>query len=194
VNKRTIILLAGVVLTLAACGADNSSRTDAANTDKQLKQYQAVQPVPFYNWSQDRATFIQIYNAKNEARQTWTVFYSAAGTPQSMCPSVGYPIPANTQLTSPDQVTYYGSSGGAVIAQMEPNGLYSTTGSNGTYVLCVRPNGQNAAVYSESWVTAYPYEVKIENGAVVDLGVSTTVPITVQPPANVATPAPEPTK
>jgi hypothetical protein len=190
VNKRAIILLAGVVLTLAACGADNSSRTDAANTDKQLKQYQAVQPVPFYNWSQDRATFIQIYNAKNEARQTWTVFYSAAGTPQAMCPSVGYPIPANTQLTSPDQPygTYY------ALNQMEPNGLYSTTGANGTYVLCVRPNGQNAAVYSESWVTAYPYEVKIESGAVVDLGGSTTVPITVQPPANVATPAPEPTK
>jgi hypothetical protein len=189
--KRTIILLAGVVLLVAACGTQkDSTQTDATNTDRQLKQYQAVQPVPFYNWSQDRATLIQIYNAKNEARQTWTVFYSAAGTPQAMCPSVGYPIPANTQLTSPDQVGYVSSYGVGVISQMEPNGLYSTTGANGTYVLCVRPNGKNAAVYSESWVTAFPYEVKIENGQVVDLGGDTTVPIDVNKPANVATPAP----
>ena len=131
---------------------------------------------------------IQIYNAKNEARQTWTVFYSAAGTPQSMCPSVGYPIPANTQLTSPDQAGYVSSYGVGVVSQMEPNGLYSTTGANGTYVLCVRPNGKNAAVYSESWVTAYPYEVKIEAGAVIDLGGDTTVPIDVSQPAPSTTP------
>ena len=81
--KRTIILIAGVALVLAGCNVSKDSvQTDAKNTDTQLQQYQAVQPVPFYNWSQDRATMIQIYNAKNEARQTWTVFYSAAGTPQ----------------------------------------------------------------------------------------------------------------
>jgi hypothetical protein len=187
--KRTIILIAGVALVLAGCaGTKESVQTDTKNTDRQLQQYQAVQPVPFYNWSQDRATMIQIYNAKNEARQTWTVFYSAAGTPQSMCPSVGYPIPANTQLTSPDQAGYVSTYGVGVVSQMEPNGLYSTTGANGTYVLCVRPNGKNAAVYSESWITAYPYEVKIEGGAVVDLGGDTTVPIDVSQPAPSTTP------
>jgi hypothetical protein len=186
---KRIILLAAAALFVAACG-QSSITNDRVQTDRQLLQYQSVQPVPFYNWSQDRATFIQIYNAKNEARQTWTVFFSAAGVPQDMCPSVGYPIPANTQLTSPDQLAGGGSSGYGTVSQMEPNGLYSTTGANGTYVLCLRPSGKAAAVYSESWVTAYPYEVKLEGGQVVDLGGETTVEIDVEKPANVPTPAP----
>jgi hypothetical protein len=191
--KRTIILLVGVALVLVGCSVKDSIKTDAVNTDRQLQQYQAVQPVPFFNWSQDRAVLIQIYEAKNAARQTWTVFYSATGVAQAMCPSVGYPIPANTQLTSPDQVVGGGSSGYGTVAQMEPNGVYSTTGANGTYVMCLRPSGKAAAVYSESWVTAYPYEVAIQSGEVVDLGKDTTVPIDMTAPANVATPAPSTT-
>jgi len=191
--KRTIILFAGVALALAAC-SQSSINNDRVQTDRQLSQYQAVQPVPFFNWSQDRAVLIQIYEAKNQARQTWSVFYSATGVPQAMCSSVGYPIPANTQLTSPDQIAY-GSAGTALgtVSQMEPNGVYSTTGANGTYVMCLRPSGKAAAVYSESWVTAYPYEVKLENGQVVDLGGDTTVPIEMTAPTNVPTPAPSTT-
>jgi len=192
--KRTIILLAGVVLILAGCGygQPDSTEKDSNLTDRQLAQYQAVQPVPFFNWSQDRQTLIQIYEAKNQARQTWSVFYSATGVPQTMCPSIGYPIPANTQLTSPDQIGYISSYGVGVLSQMEPNGVYSTTGANGTYVLCARPSGKIAAVYSESWVTAFPYEVKLEAGQVVDLGGESSVEIDVQQPADVPAPSTTP--
>jgi hypothetical protein len=187
--KRTIILLAGVALLFAGCAKDSLVQ-DQNQTDRQLQQYQSVQPVPFFNWSQDRAVLIQIYAAKNQARQTWSVFYSAAGTPQDMCPSVGYPIPSNTQLTNPDQ--WVGGSTGAVVPQMEPNGLYSTTGANGTYVMCLRPNGKATVVYSESWVTAYPFEVKIEDGRVVDLGGDSSIEIDVNAPANVPVTSPAP--
>lgn len=189
--RKTLVVVAALAISavlVSACTKD-SLRSDQNQTDTQLLQYQSVQPVPFFNWSQDRAVLTQIYEAKNQARQTWSVIYSAAGAPIFLCPSVGYPIPANTQLTNPEQ---WVGSGGAVVPQMEPNGLYSTTGANGTYVLCARSSGKLAAVYSESWVTAYPFEVKIENGQVVDLGGDSTINIDVNAPAGVPTTTPAP--
>ena len=102
---RRFAALILVVLMVAACTtAVNSVNNDQKLTDVQLQQYQAVQPVPFFNWSQSRQVLIDIYKAQNEARQTWAVFLSYTGTPLFSCESVGYPIPADTQLTNPDQV------------------------------------------------------------------------------------------
>jgi hypothetical protein len=184
VNRRPIILLAGVALALAACQTTvQSLSNDQTQTDAQLQQYQKVQPVPFYNWSEQRNTLIQIYNAKNEARQTWAVFMSYTGTAMFTCPSIGFPIPADTQLTNPEQIARTNVNGtvySGVVGQMEPDGLYSSTGTSGTYVLCVRDNGKAAPIYWEPPVAMFPYEVKIVNGQIIDAGGTSNIEVDVK--------------
>ena len=150
------LLLVAVFIT--GC-EQNSIRQDTETVDRQQKTYAVNQPVPFFEWSQDRAVLTQIYIQKNEARNTWTVISSdGTGQPRFACPSVGFAIPADAQLTNPLQV-YYNSSG-AVVEQAEPNGLYSSKNTDGTYVLCVRKNGDVAPVYTEMKATTFPFPVR----------------------------------
>ena len=81
-----------------------------------------------------------------------TTFFFNQGTPNpvKVCPSIGFAVPTTAQLTSPDQIANpSGSTGGyGVIAQQEPNGVY-TGSSSGTYVVCVSPNGVKYISYWE---------------------------------------------
>jgi len=178
----SLLLFAVLALLVAGCGTQ-SVTADRELVDRQQQIYQDVQPVPLYDYSQDRATFLQIYNAKNEARQTWAVITAIDGTVLWTCPSYGFPIPATTQVTNPQQ---YIPSNGAVVEQAEPNGLY-TGETNATYVLCIRPNGDVVPIYAEHEVMLFPFEVRIENGKIVDAGGGSTM--TVEVKGGTATPA-----
>lgn len=184
--KRLLFALIVVAAIVVACGNVNQSVTkDQNQTNAQLQQYQAVQPVPYYNFSEQRNTLIQIYNAKNEARNTWAVVESMTGVALWSCPSLGFPIPADTQLTNPDQlaVTQNGSSWyDGVLPQMEPDGLYASGATDGTYVLCVRPNGKAVPIYTEQKVSMFPFPVEVVDGKIVDkdTGNDQTIEVTVQ--------------
>ena len=164
-NNRTIRIVALVefmvivLLLLVACGPE-SIRQDSETVDRQQKVYAVNQPVPFFEWSQDRAVLIQIYSQKNEARTTWSVIApNGTGEPRFQCPSIGYALPVDTQLTNPVQVAY-NYANDPVVEQAEPNGLYSSKNTDGTYVLCVRRNGDVVPVYTEMKVTTFPFPVR----------------------------------
>jgi hypothetical protein len=112
-SKKTTVIVAAAIagtllLTASSCG-NSGIYADEEATERQLQQYQDVQPIPSF------------------------FFNIGVQNPIKMCPSIGYPVATTTQLTSPTQ--YVGSSG-AVVDQMEPTGVY-TGDSSGTYVVCV---------------------------------------------------------
>lgn len=152
-NKFKTVLLAmlsfGLVTTLSACeGTANDA--DERATDKQLAQYQKVQPIPFYDWSQHRETLLSVLDAQVKGTATTTFFFNqGVAAPFKVCPSLGYPVPSTTQVTSPDQ---HEGTNGAVTAQMEPNGTY-TGDSSATYVVCII-NGKAVPTYWEGFVHA----------------------------------------
>lgn len=132
--------------------------------NEQQQVYAQSQPVPFFKWSQDRDNLSQIYKMKNEARVTHTVVRSA-GTGEILwdCPSIGMPLPADTQLTNPLQVyRRSGAASDAVIEQAEPNGLFSSKNTDGTYVICVLPDGILSPQYTEAKVDTFTRPVKVE--------------------------------
>lgn len=194
---KKFAVLALVALAVVGCGSVTQSiQKDQQQTDAQLQQYQAVQPVPYYNWSEQRNTLIQVYNAKNEARNTWAVVESITGVALWTCPSIGFPIPADTQLTAPDQIAIrnYGGAGGwaeGVVGQMEPDGLYASGATDATYVLCVRPSGKVVPIYTEQKVSLFPFPVTVVDGKIVDSGGDTTIEINVSGAS--AAPAPSET-
>lgn len=120
--KTETLLITACCMGLLAC-VNSSEMLDQDKVDQQQKVYAQTQPIPFFKWSQDRDNLVQIYKMKNEARVTYSVVRSITGEILWHCPSIGFPIPADTQLTNPLQAHRYNSGGhsGAVIEQAEPS-------------------------------------------------------------------------
>ena len=150
-------------------GCESSESRDSEAVNKQQSHYQKIQPIPWFDWSQDRDNLIQIYKQKNEGRSTHAVVRSS-GTGEILwdCPSIGFPIPADTQLTNPIQIDVTSGHAGA-IEQAEPNGLFTSKHTDGTYVLCVDGAGAISPQYTEAKVDVFTRPIKIEEGKVVFL-------------------------
>ena len=163
-SGSSLFLAATALSTLTNKGCDNADEVESKGVETQQSVYAKTQPVPFFKWSQDRDNLIQIYKMKNESRATYSVVRSA-GTGEILwdCPSIGFPLPADTQLTNPLQRVY----GEAIIEQAEPNGLFSSKNTDGTYVICVLPDGTLSPQYSEAKVDVFTRPVKVEKGRVV---------------------------
>jgi len=155
---------------------NKSVRKDRIVTDQQLQHYQTVQPVPVFDYSIPRDVLTQIYTILTiGAVSTYTVVTDDFGGVFYQGPSIGFPIPADVQLTNPLQAMHYD---GAVVEQMEPNGLYSSKNTNATYVLWVQEDGSVAPGYYELRANAFMYPVvKTDKGWVKAEGASATTTI-----------------
>ena len=105
--RKFLIPLALVALALVACGPvkQTSQSRDAQRTEAQQQTYEVNQPIPQFQFSQERDTLIQLYRLQNEARATYTVVTGInGGKPIWACASRGYALPADTQLTNPQQL------------------------------------------------------------------------------------------
>lgn len=164
-NKKYLSIMLIVFLSIGVLGClDNAETRDATNVDNQQKQYQASQPAPKFDWSLERQLAIELYGARNERVATHTVWRSDYGMIEGDCPSIGYPLPYDVQLTNPLRTAYSSGSTGAVIEQAEPNGLFSSKSTSATWVRCItKVNGEvmESPVYIEGKVTAYPYPLDV---------------------------------
>lgn len=141
------IVIGALIGALTAC-TPSATENDKKNTDTQLQKYQANQPIPQADWSQYRQTVIDITQAQIHGMTTTTFqFMPGVPDPVDSCPSVGFPVPSTAQLTNPNQAF----SSGATVAQAEPNGTF-TGDSEGTYVVCIDPNGKKYVDYFEGVV------------------------------------------
>lgn len=171
-NKTLVISLLVTLFGLSnmGCGegSSQSDKVDNEAVEKQQQQYQTHQPTPFFERSLERGVAIQLYAARNERVATWTIWRSNTGKVLGDCPSIGYPIPYDVQLTNPVKITRTGTSSGhygyGVVEQAEPNGLYSSKNSISTWVRCIMKVGDEdveAPIYVEDKVTAYPFPVNV---------------------------------
>ena len=150
-----VLLLVGMG---AGCLEGNSEDKVNTKVNTQQEHYQKVQPLPYFDYSIPRDVLIQIYNVvTQEARNTFTVIESMTGVVKFSGPSIGYGIPADTQLTNGLQTAGYQDN--ATIEQAEPNGLFSSKNTDGTWVLFVDVDGQITPIYTEQKVTTYPFAV-----------------------------------
>ena len=154
--KKLAIIAAAIALPVllgaGSCSDSSAVNADETQTNTQLSTYQKNQPVPLHDWSQYRQTVIDMENAQANAVATTTFFFNqGVERPIKSCPSIGFPVPTTAQLTNPEQVLGGYQGGPAVVAQMEPTGVY-TGDSSGTYVVCVAPNGDKYLSYWEGFV------------------------------------------
>lgn len=181
-----IVLVSFLAFLSVGCTKSSKGSTqlqqDQAVVGQQQDIYSKAQTIPLFNYSQTRQSLIEINTALANGVTTWSVFTSYTGVPLYSCPSIGFPIPADTQLTNPEQLVRIKISDGnyieGTLPQAEPNGTYTSQNTNATYVLCVRNNGSVAAVYSEPMVISFPYEVEVRNGQIIDKGGQSSFEIT----------------
>jgi len=137
----------------------------------QMEQFLRNQPVPSIDFSLERHILIQLYTARQRATNTFSVVQSAyTGKVLWSCPSIGFPIPYATQLTNPNQVQWKSGAheyASAVLAQQEPNGLFSPASADGTWVPCVDERGKITPVYEEKKVTVFLRPMEEKDGKLV---------------------------
>lgn len=154
--KATIIILAGLLVLVSGCSAEQATQV---TVDRQQAVYNQNQPIHTYDRSNEREIVQQLYDFRIEKNvNTWTVWVSMTGEPMGMCASKGFGIPYNTSLTNPLQTIY---SAGAVIAQAEPTGLFPGGSTSATWILCLEEDGSIYPQYIEPDVMTFTWPVKI---------------------------------
>lgn len=167
---KQIVFVVALLFALVGCIATSQESRDQTTVQSQQQIYAQNQPIPRYDYSIPRDTLIQIYNQTiPRVVSTHSYFVTHMGQVVFDCPSRGYPITGGTELTNPTQ---WVGSGGAVVNQADPDGLFHPATSLGTYVLCVRANGDVVPVYSETDVITLPFEATVQNGRLVDVAAS----------------------
>lgn len=156
-RKNIVLTGAGLLVgaaTLAACTtAPNSNSVEHTAANAGIDLLLTNQPVPVFPTSALRNNAIEIEAIQALGTPT-TTFFFPEGTvivngkystpPFKSCASQGEPIHSTDSVTNPQQVT----SGGEVVGQMDPNGIYAGP-STGTNVLCLNANGQQEMSYWE---------------------------------------------
>lgn len=177
---KTILSLLFVAFTCVAAGGDGCSvRTpeSAAQVEQrsqniQMEQFLRNQPVPSFDWSLERHMLIQLYTARQKATNTFSVVQSEfTGKILWSCFSIGFPLPYATQLTNPSQIVFahhpseHDAAG--TVSQQEPNGLFSPSTADGTWVPCTDEKGKIVPVYEERKVTTFLRPVDEVDGKLV---------------------------
>jgi hypothetical protein len=149
----------------APSGCDSTEK-EHNTVERQQQIYVNNQPAPTFNWGLERHLMIELYTTRNKVTSTFTyVRNQYTGKVMSWCPSIGFPIPANTQLTNP----HYWAGTGVSLDQAEPNGLFSSPSTRGTYVMCVDKDGNVVPRYYEQDVETYAIPMKEVNGELVEV-------------------------
>lgn len=168
--KRIIVYVVVALSMLCVMGCMKNKKTqetkDQEVVDRQQSQYAKAQPIPVFNWSLERDLVIQLYNIRNKRVSTHSVWRSNYGMIEGDCPSMGYGIPYDTSLTNPWRASWRrednGRFGGVAIGQAEPNGVFASTSTSATWVMCVGAGGTIEPHYIESKVTVFPGPVKVD--------------------------------
>lgn len=176
-----VLVLAFFSMGVSECESNDSQEAKQTKAvQRQQSQYAKAQPVPGYNFSLERDLLIQLYNIRNQQLATHTVWRSRNGTIEYDCPSMGYGLPYDTSLTNPfmatdEDQTGFRSQALTSIGQAEPNGVYASTNTSATWVMCIGPSGGLEPHYVETFVTTFPYPIKVdyETNRIIPAGKST---------------------
>ncbi|MGD0328151.1 MAG: hypothetical protein ABSB00_00335 [Minisyncoccia bacterium] len=166
--KKGIVFAAILVITaflLAGCEQQASSdRIQRQQQERILQEGAAQIGMPAIKNFREKKLLKDIYELRDQTGLvTYTYLWNEMqGKKVFFCQSIGYGIPYATQFTNPqrpiiDSSTYHDTT---VIAQADPNGLFSPASAEGTWVMCKDPNGPDVRpVYVEPRIIVSPFKL-----------------------------------
>ena len=156
----SVSLLAVLGLTLTGCIEESSDYTQREQQERILQEGTAQTGMPAIKNFRERKLLKQIIEMRDQdglVTYTYTV-PETTGRPVFLCNSIGYGLPAATQYTNPHK---YERISGVTIPQADPNGLFSPSSAEGTWVMCTDPSGtgKTRPVYVEPRVIVSPFKL-----------------------------------
>ena len=156
----SVSLLAALGLTLTGCIEESSDTKQREQQERILQEGTAQTGMPAIKNFRERKLLKQIIEMRDQdglVTYTYTV-PETTGRPVFLCNSIGYGLPAATQYTNPEK--YVGTTG-ATLPQADPNGLFSPSSAEGTWVMCTDPNGSGKTrpVYVEPRIIVSPFKL-----------------------------------
>jgi hypothetical protein len=135
----------------------NRSTTDQLQHDQQealLRAADTAIGMPAIVNFEERKMLKRILGIRDQAINTTTYIVDMNGHLHKICDGIGYGFPLSTQFTNPAQNPLKT----VVLSQAEPNGLFSSPTSEGTWISCVDPVTKNMqVVYVEPRVIVSPF-------------------------------------
>lgn len=157
-----------IVLLAAACHYRDDSDTVAQRQQEVLlREANSQTGMPAVRNFRERKMLKEIIELRD---QDGLVTYTYVWSPQQgkmvfFCDSIGYGFPAATQYTSPEKVVDAFPRSAefhpVIVPQADPNGLFSPSSAEGTWIVCKDPNGPaTKPVYIEERITVAPFRLE----------------------------------
>lgn len=182
-KKNIIMLFATCILAVMLAGCPSSTGTTTPSVDNQqavaqetnLQEATRQIGMPNIKNFTEMKELKALYEARDDSKLiTYTYLADLNGNLHFLCRSVGYGFPYATQFSNPhkliDGATHQGGYSGwenYVMDQAEPNGLYPSPSSNGTWVNALNEEKYKTdgtisylPIYVEPNVTVSPFKLK----------------------------------
>jgi hypothetical protein len=162
VKRLAVLGLLFFVCSAEDCNAPSSDQIQSAQQERILQEGTAQTGMPAITHFRERKLLKEILELRDqEGFSTYTyVWNEMNGKLVFFCNSIGYGIPYATQFTNPQRVAHEGSQYGLILPQADPNGLFSPSAAEGTWIMCKNPRGDDVKpVYVEPRVVVSPFEM-----------------------------------
>jgi outer membrane murein-binding lipoprotein Lpp len=159
---HSLLILAALASSTILAGCEpTSAEVDKKQQDVQTKQAQMAVGMPSVtNFAKRRTLKMAIENQDKMVPTITYVWSQFTGKTFKVCDSIGYPIPAATQYTSPQMRE--GWDHPVVLPQADPDGTYSPASADATLVSCVGPDKKIhlLTVEDKVWATDFPLNIQ----------------------------------
>ena len=158
---KYIITTILMVLFLVGCTGRPLTSDEKANDIQERLANQAVDAVglPAITKFTEKRTMKSILELRDKEVTTYTYITDLQGHLHLLCHSVGFGLPYATQFTNPMK-KLSGQYGNVTVPQADPNGLFSPASADGTWVMCLNPETNQAApLYVEPRIIVSPFEL-----------------------------------
>ncbi|CAB4152682.1 hypothetical protein UFOVP602_18 [uncultured Caudovirales phage] len=156
-----IIIPAFFCACLFGCQARTADSIQAEQQERILSEGTAQTGMPAIKNFRERKLLKDIIELRDQdglVTYTYLVSEQTGKIGQLICKSIGYGIPAATQYTNP-QKTEGNAYGITSLSQADPNGLFSPSSAEGTWVMCLdQKAGKALPVYVEPRIIVSPFE------------------------------------
>lgn len=162
--KKLISVL--FLFVIAACDANSPSSDQVQRQHQEQLSAESNSQVgmPAIVNFQEKRMAKMILELRDTAISTITYTQDMNGNLHKLCDSIGYGLPYATQYTNPQRVANYQEMpdhGNVTLPQADPNGLFSPTSADGTWVLCTDPQSKKVMpLYVEPHVIVSPFALK----------------------------------
>lgn len=161
-NKILSLVMVAVV---TAAGCDHQPSSDVVQQQEQeriLKEGNAQVGMPAIRNFRERKILKDILELRDQdALVTYTyLFNELDGKLIFLGETIGYGLPYATQFTNPEKGEWHTNGGWVTLPQADPNGLFSPSSAEGTWVLMKDPNGKKVQpLYVEPRIIVSPFKL-----------------------------------